>query len=104
MMREMLIHNRNYKVRQGVDRLGYDIGGKSGTAQVVRDGAYDDSFAELVGSYIGFIAPSGGMPEYVVMVKMWGEGESIGSGEAMDLFDRVSNYVIDYYKIKPGDA
>lgn len=102
MMREMLIHNRNYKVRQGVDRLGYDIGGKSGTAQVVRNGAYDDSFNELVGSYIGFIAPSGQMPEYVIMVKMWGEGESIGSGEAMDLFDRISNYMIDYYKIKPG--
>ncbi len=102
MMREMLIHNRNYKVRQGIDRLGYDIGGKSGTAQVVRNGAYDDSFNELVGSYIGFIAPSGQMPEYVIMVKMWGEGESVGSGEAMDLFDRISNYIIDYYKIKPG--
>lgn len=102
MMREMLVHNRNYKVRQGVDRPGYDIGGKSGTAQVVRNGAYDDSFNELVGSYIGFIAPSGEMPEYVIMVKMWGEGESVGSGEAMDLFDSISNYMIDYFKIRPG--
>ncbi len=103
MMREMLIHNRNYKVRQGVDRPGYDIGGKSGTAQVVRNGAYDDSFNELVGSYIGFIAPNGEMPEYVIMVKMWGEGESVGSGEAMDLFDSISNYMIDYFKIRPGN-
>ncbi len=104
MMREMLVHNRNYKVRQGIDREGYDIGGKSGTAQVVVNGAYDDSFAELVGSYIGFIAPSGEMPRYVIMVKMWGEGQSISSGDAMSLFDNISNYIIDYMKIKPGEV
>lgn len=102
MMRSMLINNRNYKVRQGIDRAGYDIGGKSGTAQVVRNGVYDDTFAELIGSYIGFVAPSDEMPEYVIMTKMWGEGASIGSGDAMDLFDKISNYLIDYYKIKPG--
>ena len=104
MMRGMLINNRNYKVRAGIDRPGYDIGGKSGTAQVIRNGAYDDSFAELVGSYIGFIGTSGELPQYVVMVKMWGEGQSIGSGDAMSLFDNISNYLIDYYKIKPGGA
>ena len=102
MMREMLINNRNYKVRDGTDRSGYDIGGKSGTAQVIRDGVYDDTFSELIGSYIGFIAPSGGMPEYVIMTKMWGEGQSIGSGIAMDLFDELQNYLIDYLKIKPA--
>ncbi|MBR2994558.1 penicillin-binding protein 2 [Candidatus Saccharibacteria bacterium] len=104
MMREMLIHNRNYKVRAGIDRAGYDIGGKSGTAQVVKDGAYDDSFAELIGSYIGFIGTSGELPKYVIMVKMWGEGQSIGSGDAMSLFDNISNYLIDYYKVKPADV
>lgn len=96
MMRGMLINNRSYKN----DRAGYDIGGKSGTAQVIRNGAYDDTFAELIGSYIGFIAPSGEMPEYVIMTKMWGEGQSIGSGDAMDLFDSLSSFLIDYYKIK----
>ena len=101
-MRSMLINNREYLVRGGIDRPGYDIGGKSGTAQVVKNGAYDDSFAELVGSYIGFIAPSGEMPEYVIMTKMWGEGQSIGSSEALDLFSDLSHYLIDYYKIKPG--
>ena len=102
MMREMLINNRSYKKRGGIDRAGYDVGGKSGTAQVVRDGAYDDSFSELVGSYIGFVATSGEMPEYIIMTKMWGEGKSISSSDAMDLFDTLSNYLIDYMKIKPG--
>ena len=100
-MRDMLINNRNYKVRGGIDKPGYAIGGKSGTAQVVRNGAYDDTFAELIGSYIGFIGPEGELPKYVIMVKMWGEGQSIGSGDAMDLFDKLSNYAINYLKIQP---
>ena len=101
-MRSMLINNREYLVRGGVDRPGYDIGGKSGTAQVIKNGAYDDTFAELIGSYIGFIAPSGEMPQYVIMTKMWGEGASIASSEALDLFSSLSNYLIDYYKIQPN--
>lgn len=101
MMRDMLINNRSYKVRGGIDRPGYSIGGKSGTAQVIVNGAYDDTMSELVGSYIGFIAPEGELPKYVIMVKMWGEGQSIDSNQAMTLFDSLSNYLIDYYKIKP---
>lgn len=100
-MRSMLINNRSYKVVSGIDRQGYDIGGKSGTAQVIVNGAYDDTFAQLIGSYIGFVGPSGEMPKYVIMVKMWGEGQGIGSGDAMNLFDKLSNYLIDYQKIKP---
>ena len=85
----------------GIDRLGYAIGGKSGTAQVIKDGSYDNTMSELVGSYIGFIGPEGELPKYVIMVKMWGEGQDIDSGEAMKLFDSLSNYLIDYLKIKP---
>ena len=98
MMRDMLIYNRNYRN----DRAGYDVGGKSGTAQVVRNGAYDDTFSELVGSYIGFVATKGEMPQYVIMTRMWGEGQSIGSNDAMDLFGSLYEYLIDYLKLKPG--
>lgn len=102
-MRDLLIHNRDYLVRAGVDRPGYAVGGKSGTAQVVKDGAYDDTFAELVGSYIGFVGPEGELPKYVIMVKMWGEGQSVGSDEALTLFGDISNYIINYFKIKPRE-
>ena len=101
-MRSLLVNNRSYKARAGIDRAGYDVGGKSGTAQVVVNGAYDDSMSNLVGSYIGFVAPSGEMPKYVIMVKMWGEGQALSGGEAQNLFDSLSNYVIDYLKIKPS--
>lgn len=100
-MRSLLVNNRSYKARAGIDKPGYDVGGKSGTAQVIVDGAYDDSMSNLVGSYIGFVAPSGKMPSYVIMVKMWGEGKALSGGEAQSLFDTLSNYVIDYLKIKP---
>lgn len=102
MMRSMLINNRDYKLRGGIDREGYDVGGKSGTAQVIVNGAYDDSMSRLVGSYIGFVAPSGKMPEYIIMTKMWGEGQALSGNEAQELFDILSNYVIDYLKIKPN--
>ena len=102
VMRSLLINNRSYKARAGIDKPGYDVGGKSGTAQVIVDGAYDESMKNLVGSYIGFVAPSGEMPKYVIMVKMWGEGQALSGGEAQTLFDTMSNYVIDYLKIKPG--
>ena len=101
-MREMLIHNRDYKVKNGIDRAGYDVGGKSGTAQTIVAGAYDDSMSQLIGSYIGFVARSGEMPSYVIMVKMWGEGQALSGGEAQVLFDSLSNYVIDYLKLKPN--
>lgn len=102
MMRDMFVYNREYKARAGIDRPGYDIGGKSGTAQVVKDGAYDDTMSETVGTYIGYIAPKGEMPQYVIMVKMWAEGAYLDGLIASNLFDDVENYVIDYYRIKPG--
>lgn len=100
-MRSLLINNRSYKARAGIDKPGYDVGGKSGTAQVIVNGAYDNTMSNLVGSYIGFVAPSGTMPQYVIMVKMWGEGQALSGGEAQDLFDTLSNFVINYLKIKP---
>ncbi len=101
MMRDMLINNRNYKVRGGIDKPGYAVGGKSGTAQVIVNGAYDNTMSNLVGSYIGFVGPAGELPQYVIMTKMWGEGAALSGGEAQDLFDTLSNYVISYLKVRP---
>ncbi|MBR3236131.1 penicillin-binding protein 2 [Candidatus Saccharibacteria bacterium] len=100
-MREMFINNRSYKKQNKIDRNGYQIGGKSGTAQVIKNGAYDDTMSETIGTYIGFIGTEGELPKYVIMVKMWGEGHYIDGQIASYLFDDLSNYVIDYLKIKP---
>ena len=102
-MRDLLINNRNSKVRYGIDKEGYAIGGKSGTAQVIVDGKYDESMENLIGSYIGFGGPSGELPKYVIMVKIWGEGQALSGELASTLFDSLSNYTIDYLKIKPKE-
>ena len=102
-MRDMFVNNRNFKARAGIDRPGYAIGGKSGTAQVIKDGAYDDTMSETVGTYIGFVGPTNDLPKYVIMVKMWGEGHYLDGGIASNLFDDLENYLIDYLKIKPGN-
>ena len=101
MMRDLLVNNRSWKVRNGTDYPGYTVGGKTGTAQVIVDGSYDAEMNNLIGSYMGFVGTEGEIPSYVVMVKLWGEGQAIGSGDAMDLFDNLSHYIIDYFKIKP---
>lgn len=100
-MRDLLINNRDYKVKNGIDREGYAVGGKTGTAQVVVDGAYDNSMSTTIGSYVGFVATAGEMPKYIIMTKMWGDGQALSGAEAGYLFDDVSNFVINYLKIKP---
>ncbi len=100
-MRDLLVNNRKNKVLRGIDRSGYSIGGKTGTAQAIKDGAY--TMNEFIGSYAGFVGTAGELPKIVIMVKMWGEGQHIeGNKDPMSLFDSLSNYAIDYFKIKPG--
>lgn len=100
-MRAMLVENRITKANRGIDRPGYAVGGKTGTAQTIKNGAY--TMDELVGSYLGFVGARGELPKIVIMVKMWGEGQEIEGNKApAALFDTLSNYAIDYFKIKPG--
>ncbi|MEE0888042.1 MAG: penicillin-binding transpeptidase domain-containing protein [Candidatus Saccharimonadaceae bacterium] len=101
-MRDLLVYNRTSKRANGIDRSGYSIGGKSGTAQVIKNGAYDDTMSETVGTYIGFVGSNGELPKYTIMVKIWAEGQQMdGTQNAGSLFDSMSNYTIDYYKVQP---
>lgn len=102
-MRQMLYGTRSYKRANGTDPEGYYIGGKTGTSQGIKDGAY--TFDETVGNYIGFGGAEGELPEYVIMVKIWGEGKKMeGEKDAMPIFDKMNKYMIDYLKIKPKGA
>ena len=100
-MREMLWGTRASQRLYGIDRDGYYIGGKTGTAQVIRNGAY--SMDEWVATYVGFGGRTGEMPEYLAMVRIWKDGETTGAEQyAMPIFNEISNYLIDYLKIRPG--
>ena len=101
-MRQMLYGTRVGNRLRGEDRSGYVIGGKTGTSQGIKDGAY--TFDETVGNYVGFGGAEGELPEYVIMVKIWGEGLKMeGEKDAMPIFNEMNDYMIDYLKIKAGE-
>jgi len=84
-----------------VDRAGYRIGGKTGTAEVPRPegGYYKDRYN---GTFVGYVG--GDKPEYVIMVRV---NEPVvnfyaGSVAAAPLFGKVSNMLIDNYSVRPS--
>ncbi|MBW3569072.1 penicillin-binding protein 2 [Candidatus Parcubacteria bacterium] len=84
-----------------VDRAGYKIGGKTGTAEVAspEGGYYDDRFD---GTFIGYLG--GDKPEYVIMVriddpKIYGYA---GSVAAAPLFGKITSMLIDNFAVSPA--
>jgi cell division protein FtsI/penicillin-binding protein 2 len=82
-------------------RDGYLFGGKTGTSQIVgADGSYTEGGGR--GTFLGFLGAD--KPEYVMMVKV--ENPKVdgfaGGQTAAPVFKRVSNWLIDYYKIPPA--
>jgi cell division protein FtsI/penicillin-binding protein 2 len=110
VMRGMLYGTRYNRRLYGIDRPGYYVGGKTGTGQVIiqrSDGTWGYSEAatgETIANYVGFGGAEGELPEYVIVVKIWGEGHHFeGERDALPMFDTISNYMIDYLKIKPKE-
>ena len=106
-MRKMLYNTRQGRRLAGIDRAGYYVGGKTGTAQVIRDGAYvmDETKATYIGFGTSGNAENSDLPEYVIMVKIWEEGKRIeGERDALPIFDEISNFMQNYLKIKPKEG
>ncbi len=99
-MREMLYGTRHTWRNNGTDPAGYYIGGKTGTAQVIKNGEY--SFDETIATYIGFGGTEGEMPAYVIMVRIWEDGKKAeGQRHALPVFNELKAYVQDYLKVRP---
>lgn len=99
-MREMLYGTRSVWRKNGTDKPGFYVGGKTGTAQVIRDGAY--SLDETVATYVGFGGTEGELPEYVIMVRVWEDGKVAGGqAYALPIFNEVNKYVMDYLQVRP---
>ena len=101
-MREMTWGTRVSQRTYGIDKPGYYIGGKTGTAQGIKNGAY--TFDETTASYVGFGGTEGEMPEYVIMVKIWESGQKLeGTAHALPLFNELSDVVSDHLQIRPKE-
>lgn len=102
-MRQMLYGTRNEWRIKGVDAEGYFVGGKTGTAQVIRDGKY--VLNETVGTYVGFGGTEGELPEYLIMVRVWEDGKYVdGYEHVLRIFNDLKGFVQDYLKVRPKGA
>lgn len=82
----------------GKDKKGYRIGGKTGTAETLRDGRYIKT--ETIGTYIGY--GGGDKAEYVIMVRVAAPNRNLEGGlHAEPIFAGMSNWMIDYLRIPP---
>ena len=99
-MRTMLDTTRHsFWVGKG-DKPGYLVGGKTGTVELLVNGAY--SMKETAGTYVGF----GGTdkPEYVIMIRVSAPNKHAaleGSVHASPIFTDISNWMIEYLKLSP---
>jgi len=83
-----------------IDKPGYYIGGKTGTAEVLVDGTYSND-GGAVGSYLGY-GGSEELSRYVIMVRAANYGKVFrGAQEAGPIFTDISNWMIDYLKLQP---
>ena len=99
-MREMLHGTRQiFRATPKYDK-GVYVGGKTGTAQAVRDGKY--VMNETIASYAGFGAENkDAQPRYVVVVKFWEKGRALGGEDhAMPAFNEMSEYLLEYFKMR----
>ena len=82
-------------------RPGYNVGGKTGTSQTIdpRTGKYTTDVT--VGSYLGYGGDE--KPRYVIMVRVDDPHTAgfSGAAAAAPIFANISNWLIDYYNIKP---
>ena len=78
---------------------GVYVGGKTGTAQVVKNGKY--TFDETIATYIGYGARSEtDYPEYVIMTKVWEDNRRLDGGmHAKPIFDEISQFMVNYLKM-----
>lgn len=97
-MRQMLQKTREYLRDPGSDKEGYEIGGKTGTAETIENGVYIKS--QTVGTYLGYGGDD--RPRYVIMVQVSSPGMYVEGGRhAGPIFTDISNWMIDYLTLQP---
>ncbi len=96
-VRQMVVTGRQ-TVFPGIDKAGYQVGGKTGTSQVAVNGGYANN--ETVGTYLGF--GGGNQAQYVIMVEVSAPNKIIqGAQNAMPIFTDISNWLLDYLQVQP---
>lgn len=96
-MKDMIVQARRAFYAKN-DKQGYEIGGKTGTSQAIKNGQY--VFNETIATYLGFGGDE--KARYVIMVEASGDGMNLkGDMHAMPIFTDISNWMIDYLQLQP---
>jgi ribonuclease J len=99
----MLVNSVESGVAKAAKISGYLIGGKTGTAQIAKNGRYETGVGSTIGSFVGF-APAND-PQFVILVKMdRRRSTEWGSASSIPLFKRITEFMLDYYAIMPKDS
>ncbi len=100
-LREMIVEARQAGFISKDDREGYNIGGKTGTSQIIdaRTGKYSDD--NSIGTYLGFGGDE--TPRYVIMVRVIDSKVPgyAGTVAAAPIFGDISNWLLDYMQVQP---
>jgi cell division protein FtsI/penicillin-binding protein 2 len=100
-LRDMIVKGRQLGVLGGKDPAGYNVGGKTGTSQIIdkRTGEYTNE--NSIGSYVGF--GGNATPQYVIMVQVKDSKARgyAGTTAAGPIFQDISNKMIEYLRIAP---
>ena len=102
-LKQMIVEARQIGAFRGKDKPGYQVGGKTGTSQIIdpTTGKYTDK--NSIGTYLGF----GGnqTPHYVIMIQVKDSKAAgyAGTTAAGPIFSDISNWLIDYLKIPPSN-
>lgn len=84
------------------DVPGYQVGGKTGTAQIAKEGSKGYEEGINIGSFAGY-APIND-PQFVVIVKIVNpKGVEWAESSAAPTFGEVMKFLLEYYKVKPTE-
>lgn len=98
LLRQVTDWARHTGIQGKDDPVGFQVGGKTGTSETIKDGQYVKD--ETVASYLGY--GGGSKPEYVIMTQISATGKYMeGNIQAVALFNDISNWLIKYLKIQP---
>ena len=96
-MRQMMSQSRKADGTGRTDRIGFEVGGKTGTSETLRDGTYIKT--QTIASYLGY--GGGAKPEYVIMVQVGAKDRYLtGTTHAAPIFSELSNWLLTYMKIQ----
>lgn len=96
----MLVEGVNNGVAAPAAIPGYNIAGKTGTAQVAVNGSYDNS--QKITSFVGYgPVPD---PKFLMLVKIINpKNGKWGSTTAAPIFSQFGQEILQYYKVPPGE-